>query len=144
MLPCSCLPSLPPTEVGEVVLSPKPHTYLTAKDLPENWDWRDVDGQSLTTPIMNQHIPVYCGRLVSSCHKDHPSYDSLIDFSPHQNTLIHTHSCWNFAAMSSIADRLKISVKGKYTDVLPSNQVLINCGDVSWHFPSEIRVESEV
>jgi cathepsin X len=31
--------------------------------------------------------------------------------------------------MSSIADRIKIAQKGKYRDVIPSIQALINCGD---------------
>ena len=86
-------------EVGEVVLSPRPHEYLGATDVPDAWDWRNVNGRSLTTGIQNQHIPTYCG------------------------------SCWNFAAMSSIADRLRIQTQGVYPAVMPSNQVLINCGD---------------
>lgn len=42
----------------EFVRSARPHTYLTAEDLPSAWDWRSVDGLSYTTPIQNQHIPV--------------------------------------------------------------------------------------
>eukprot|EP01041_Mallomonas_annulata_P008953 gene8953-18524_t len=53
----------------------------------------------LLTEDLNQHIPVYCG------------------------------SCWAHSALSSIADRIKIATKGKQRDIIPSVQVLINCGD---------------
>jgi len=53
----------------------------------------------LTTLDLNQHIPVYCG------------------------------SCWAHASFSSIADRIKIATGGKYRDVIPSVQALINCGN---------------
>lgn len=80
--------------------------------LPEAWDWNDVDGQALTTTDLNQHIPVYCG------------------------------SCWAHAAVSTLADRLKIQrfyatggegalaeVDGNSRDIIPSVQAIINCGD---------------
>lgn len=51
------------------------------------------------TEDLNQHIPIYCG------------------------------SCWAHSALSSIADRIKIATKGKQRDIIPSIQVLINCGD---------------
>jgi hypothetical protein len=51
------------------------------------------------TTDLNQHIPQYCG------------------------------SCWAFAALSSIADRIKILTKGQQRDVIPSAQALINCGN---------------
>jgi len=53
----------------------------------------------LLTEDLNQHIPVYCG------------------------------SCWAHSAMSSIADRIKIMTNGTQRDVIPSIQVMINCGD---------------
>jgi len=53
----------------------------------------------LLTEDLNQHIPVYCG------------------------------SCWAHAAMSSIADRIKIATNGTMRDVIPAIQVMINCGD---------------
>jgi cathepsin X len=52
----------------------------------------------LLTTDLNQHIPTYCG------------------------------SCWAHAAMSSIADRIKIATNGTMRDVIPAIQVLINCG----------------
>eukprot|EP00607_Mallomonas_marina_P007777 CAMPEP_0182417606 /NCGR_PEP_ID=MMETSP1167-20130531/2065_1 /TAXON_ID=2988 /ORGANISM="Mallomonas Sp, Strain CCMP3275" /LENGTH=294 /DNA_ID=CAMNT_0024591287 /DNA_START=41 /DNA_END=925 /DNA_ORIENTATION=- len=53
----------------------------------------------LLTEDLNQHIPIYCG------------------------------SCWAHSALSSIADRIKIATKGMQRDIIPSIQVLINCGD---------------
>ena len=81
-------------------------------DVPENFDWNDVDGLALTTTDLNQHIPVYCG------------------------------SCWALAAFSSLGDRLKIqryrdstsggavpAFAGRDRDIIPSVQALLNCGD---------------
>ena len=48
--------------------------------LPSEWDWNNVSGVSFMTTDLNQHIPTYCG------------------------------SCWAHAAVSSMADRLKIQV----------------------------------
>lgn len=45
-------------EIGEVVLTPRPHEYIKISELPENFDYRN-DG--LLTTDLNQHIPVYCG-----------------------------------------------------------------------------------
>jgi cathepsin X len=59
----------------------------------------DYRTQGLLTSDLNQHIPTYCG------------------------------SCWAHAALSSIADRIKIATKGAQRDVLPSIQALINCGN---------------
>lgn len=80
--------------------------------LPDSWDWNAVDGQALTTTDLNQHIPQYCG------------------------------SCWAHAAVSTIADRLKIQQfrggqaagalpepAGRSRDIIPSVQAIINCGD---------------
>jgi hypothetical protein len=58
----------------------------------------DYRALGLLTSDLNQHIPVYCG------------------------------SCWAHSAMSSIADRIKIMTNGTMRDVIPSVQVLINCG----------------
>lgn len=84
--------------------------------LPLSFDWNAVelgDGRTvtLTTTDLNQHIPQYCG------------------------------SCWAHAAVSTLADRLKIQrfrsaaggalpeAAGRSRDILPSVQALINCGD---------------
>eukprot|EP01038_Epipyxis_sp_PR26KG_P013415 gene13415-17989_t len=58
----------------------------------------DLRPTGLLSTDLNQHIPQYCG------------------------------SCWAHAAMSSIADRIKIMSNGTARDVIPSIQVLINCG----------------
>ncbi|KAL4087246.1 hypothetical protein PRIC1_013143 [Phytophthora ramorum] len=73
-------------------------------DLPENWDWRDYNGTgiSLTTSIMNQMVPRACG------------------------------SCWAFATVSALSDRIRIARFKKTgrldTEVLLSPQVLLDCG----------------
>jgi hypothetical protein len=73
-------------------------------DLPTNWDWRDFNGTgiSLTTSVMNQMVPRACG------------------------------SCWAFATISALSDRIRIATFRKTgrldTEVLLSPQVLLDCG----------------
>lgn len=52
----------------------------------------------MVTMDLNQHIPKYCG------------------------------SCWAHSSSSTIADRIKIASKGIGRDIIPSIQVLLNCG----------------
>jgi cathepsin X len=54
--------------------------------------------KGLMTTDLNQHIPQYCG------------------------------SCWMHSTASTIADRIKIKSKGMQRDVIPSIQVMLNCG----------------
>jgi len=85
------------------VIHPLPHTYLRATDLPTNWDWRNVNGESFVARSMNQHIPQYCG------------------------------CCWLFGGMHSLQDRVKIArSQGKShppgPDIGLSLQFILNCG----------------
>jgi len=83
------------------VVSPLPHTYLTDADLPAELDWNNVDEGSCLTHMLNQHIPQYCG------------------------------SCWAHAAISSLADRIKIARGCAGDDINLSIQFILNCaGDV--------------
>jgi len=84
------------------VVSPEPHTYLRDEDLPTEWNWGDIDGKSCLTHQLNQHIPQYCG------------------------------SCWAHAALSSLADRIKIARDCTGDDINLSIQYILNCaGDVA-------------
>ena len=80
------------------IVSPEPHTYLTKDDIPKEWDWNNVNGKSHLTHPLNQHIPQYCG------------------------------SCWAHAALSSLADRIKIARDGEGVDINMSIQYVLNCG----------------
>eukprot|EP00913_Durusdinium_trenchii_P011040 g10364.t1 len=66
-------------------------------DLPENFDWRNVNGRNLVTSDVNQHIPQYCG------------------------------SCWIHGTTASLNDRIKVMRNGQFPDVMLSRQVLMNC-----------------
>eukprot|EP00928_Gymnodinium_smaydae_P003979 TRINITY_DN1139_c0_g2_i1.p1 TRINITY_DN1139_c0_g2~~TRINITY_DN1139_c0_g2_i1.p1 ORF type:complete len:388 (-),score=48.71 TRINITY_DN1139_c0_g2_i1:307-1470(-) len=68
--------------------------------LPTELDWCNKDGKSYCTASMNQHIPQYCG------------------------------SCWAFASVSALQDRIKIARSGKGVDIQLSPQHLISCGGV--------------
>eukprot|EP00984_Skeletonema_dohrnii_P025832 scaffold15012_cov160-Skeletonema_dohrnii-CCMP3373.AAC.2 len=61
------------------IIHPLPHHYITEDELPQTFTWQNVNGNSYLTRMRNQHIPQYCG------------------------------SCWAHAAMSSLADRIKIN-----------------------------------
>lgn len=60
-----------PEQVGERVLSKRPHEYIRQEDLPESYDLRQT---GLLTTDLNQHIPVYCG----SCWA-HSAFSSIAD-----------------------------------------------------------------
>jgi len=96
-----------PNSPGNDYHSPLPLTYVQIEDLPDSFNWGDLDGKSYLTPSLNQHLPHYCG------------------------------SCWAHAAMSSLADRIKISRgesnTGQYLteggpDIQLSIQFILNCG----------------
>jgi len=80
------------------VISPLPHEYLGARDMPDEYSWCDMNGVSYCTTSRNQHIPQYCG------------------------------SCWAHGAVSALADRIKIARKAKGTDINLSVQHILNCG----------------
>mmetsp|Transcript_18771 Transcript_18771/g.33778 ORF Transcript_18771/g.33778 Transcript_18771/m.33778 type:complete len:370 (+) Transcript_18771:55-1164(+) len=80
------------------VTSPLPHTYISDDEIPDEWNWNDVDGKSCLTHQLNQHIPQYCG------------------------------SCWAHASLSSLADRIKIARNCEGDDINLSIQYVLNCG----------------
>jgi hypothetical protein len=41
--------------VPEKISSPLPETYV--KDLPESFNWGDINGTSYLTKSLNQHLP---------------------------------------------------------------------------------------
>ncbi|CAK9090670.1 Cathepsin Z (Cathepsin P) (Cathepsin X) [Durusdinium trenchii] len=85
-------------DVKARVSSPLPSDVLEAQDLPKAWDWRNVSGRNFLTRLNNQHLPHYCG------------------------------SCWAHAAVTSLADRIKIAREGNGIDINLSVQFLLNCG----------------
>ena len=68
------------------------------KNIPNVWDWRNVNGTNFLTKNLNQHIPQYCG------------------------------SCWAHGALSSLSDRIKIKRQGRGPDINLPVQFLLNCG----------------
>jgi len=62
----------------QYIINELPHTYIQQHELPLNFSWANINGSSYLTRMRNQHIPQYCG------------------------------SCWAHAALSALADRVKI------------------------------------
>lgn len=78
--------------------SPLPFEYISEEDLPAEFSWNNVNGKSLLTHSLNQHLPQYCG------------------------------SCWAHGAMSALADRIKIARGGRGDDINLAIQFILNCG----------------
>lgn len=64
-------------------ISPLPHTYLKEADLPERWDWRNVNGTNFCSKVLTQQNPQVCG------------------------------SCWAEAATGALSDRYAIATQNK-------------------------------
>lgn len=75
-----------------------PISYVDPELLPDDFHWGNVNARSYLTRDLNQHIPQYCG------------------------------SCWAHAALSSLADRIKISQNAQGADIELSIQYVLNCG----------------
>jgi len=81
------------------VISPLPHTTVNMLQLPDSFDWRNVNGKSFASIARNQHIPRYCG------------------------------ACWAFASTSAVNDRIKIMRKDKWPEIVLSPQHMLSCGN---------------
>jgi hypothetical protein len=80
--------------VEHVVTSPLPHEYLSESDLPEAWDWRNVNGTNYAGRVLNQKNPHVCG------------------------------SCWAQAATGAVTDRFIIATQGKFQSTLAPQNLL--------------------
>jgi len=83
--------------VKELVLSRMPHTYLSADDLPTNFDWRNVNGTNYASKVLTQQNPSVCG------------------------------SCWAEASTGALSDRYAIATQGKLRmNIGPQNLLNFN------------------
>jgi cathepsin X len=90
---CKCyVPFDGPIET--VVKSPRPHTYLSASDLPKNFDWRNVNGTNYGSKVLTQQNPAVCG------------------------------SCWAEAATGALSDRYAIATQGHLRINLAPQQLI--------------------
>jgi len=85
-------------EDGERPMDVHSWEEVDADTLPDNWDWRDMNGTNFLSWNKNQHIPVYCG------------------------------SCWAQGSTSALADRFNILKKDlTATPVALNAQAIVNC-----------------
>ena len=84
-------------DIQPVIVSKQPYEYLSANNLPKNYDWRNVDGKNYLSWTRSEHSPSYCG------------------------------SCWAQATTSSLSDRINIARKNQFPTISLSPQVMINC-----------------
>lgn len=79
------------------ITSKPPHEYILPKSLPENFDWRAVNGTCYVSAVTNQFLPSPCG------------------------------SCWAHASTGALTDRIIIATNAKVPVVQLSPQVLLDC-----------------
>jgi len=100
-------PTKPARNEGQGRRRPKiydlPQSHLanrvpTAKHLPRDFSWANVDGRNFLTPSWNQHIPKYCG------------------------------GCYLHSTLSALNDRMNIAKNGMGNVVMLSRQTFVNCG----------------
>lgn len=89
--------SRPWLERVPVVTGPTAQELTADTSLPDQFDWRNVNGRSFVTTDLNQHIPIYCG------------------------------ACWIHGTVHALNDRIKIMRDGRYPEVLLSRQAIMNC-----------------
>ncbi len=80
--------------IKEIISSPQPHTYLSTDDLPQNFDWRNVNGTNYGSKVLTQQNPSVCG------------------------------SCWAEAATGALSDRYAIATEGKLRINLAPQQLI--------------------
>lgn len=93
-----CRRSDPRLSPGERIFTKTPWQLdLDSTHLPEQFDWRNVEGVNYASINKNQHIPKYCG------------------------------SCWAHGTTSSLADRFQILNGPNAIPISLSTQVVVNC-----------------
>jgi cathepsin X len=99
-------------KLGQKLPEVMPWDEISQASIPQNWDWRNINGTSYISWSRNQHIPQYCG------------------------------SCWAHGTTSALADRFNILLKDHNpTPVGLNPQVMVNCqagGDCNGGDPSGV------
>jgi len=92
-----CVITKPKLSKGPRVYSKTPDMIYGVSDLPDVFDWRNINTTNYLSITKNQHIPIYCG------------------------------SCWAHSTTSALSDRFNILIGNKGLQVSLSPQVILNC-----------------
>ena len=95
-LPGTCYKEITGPRPSHVITKP-PHEYLDSSTLPDNFDWRSVNGTLFVSEATNQFLPSPCG------------------------------SCWAHASAGALTDRFIIARNAKISQAKLSPQVLLDC-----------------
>ena len=118
---------------GQHITEPLPHEYLSPNDVPDSWDWGNVNGVNYLSPIRNQHIPQYCGSCwCVSNTLFFPSFCALLRGERDlRGRLIFEFACLSlqFGSTSALADRINIARKAQGPSAYLSTQHVIDCGN---------------
>lgn len=109
---------------------PLPLAYLNPEDLPDRFQWGDVNGKSFLTRALNQHIPNYVSIrtvLVYAVGRPCPRMRRR-PYNQCNVLFFQCGSCWAHSSMSALADRIKIARDGQGADIQLSIQYILNCG----------------
>ena len=123
--------TLPGHKVKNDFTLKQPKDYVNKDDLPKSYSWANVNGKSLVTKSLNQHIPQCAlrvlrggggvGSLRSNAHhsRTRPNHTRA-------HTLPDCGSCWAHGAASALADRIKIARNGAGIDINLAIQYILS------------------
>ena len=70
----------PKEDVDEIIISPRPHEYLSVSQLPASFDWRNINGTNYCSKVLTQMAPSVCGSCWAEAATGILSYYIILAF----------------------------------------------------------------